>query len=596
MYKNLRAYLAELEAVGELARVEAEVTSELEIAEITDRESKRPGGGRALMFCHTDKVFPVVTNIFGSSRRMAMALGCDELSELPVRIEELVQGVMSPKSTLSDKLSMLPLLSTAARWFPVRKSGRGECQQVVLTGEEASLGILPALKCWPADGGRFITLPLVHTIDPQNGMRNVGMYRMQIFDDHSAGLHWHRHKTGARHFEAWRKRGERMPVSVCVGGDPVYTYAATAPLPDGIDEYLLAGFLRGRPVRMVKCVTNDLYVPADCDFVLEGYVDTSEGLAIEGPFGDHTGFYSLTDLYPRFHLTAITHRRDAIYPATIVGIPPQEDAAISEATERIFLAPIRLVMQPEVRDMWLPVAGVSHNLAMLEIEHSYAGQGAKVTSSMWGAGQMMFNKALIITSSMAGSVRDREVLSGLVRGADLTKVILRGRGVLDVLDHATPTCGVGGKIALDLTETVADARTEFADEYDRWGVEVRYLEIGADLDAKQMAEEAVAGRNFIVVVEPAAAQLTPEELLWFVAGNTEPDRDITVVGRRAVIDGRSKVAGAEGMPARWPNPVTSSSEVIAMVDRRWAEYALGEFVESPSLHYAPLCGGEGAER
>ncbi|MBR7102738.1 MAG: UbiD family decarboxylase, partial [Tidjanibacter sp.] len=507
--------------------------------------------------------------------------GCTDLTELPARIDALVAAVTSPKDSLGEKMAVLPLLGDVARWFPVRRKGRGECQQVVHLGDEARLSMLPALQCWPANGGRFVTLPLVHTVDPERGVRNVGMYRMQIFDDHSAGLHWHRHKTGARHYAGWRARGERMPVAVALGGDPAYTYCATAPLPDGIDEYLLAGFLRGSAVRMVKCVTNDLYVPADCDFIIEGYVDTSEPLTVEGPFGDHTGFYSLTDLYPRLHVTAITHRKDAVWPATIVGVPPQEDAYISEATERIFLAPIRLLMQPEIRDMWMPVAGVSHNLTLLEVECSYAGQGAKVASSMWGAGQMMFNKLMILTASAVGSVRNLDLLSALVRGADLERAVIRSRGVLDVLDHATPEVGVGGKFALDLTTTAPDPQTKFANEYERWSVEVCYKSIDEVLDVAQLV--ATSERKYIVVVEPAAALLSPEELLWFVAGNVEADRDIVLRDNRLVIDGRTKRAGAEGMPKRWPNPVTSSRATIELVDNRWNDYGLGDFIPSPSL-------------
>lgn len=236
---------------------------------------------------------------------------------------------------------MLPLLERMSRWLPRNRRGRGACQQVVRTGDEVRLSELPVLKCWPFDGGRFVTFPLVHTVDPESGVRNVGMYRMQVFSERSTGMHWHVHKTGEKHYRAYRRLGRRMPVAVCLGGDPAYAYAATAPMPDDLDEYLLAGFLRGRPVELVRCLTCDLRVPADCDFVIEGYVDPSEEKAVEGPFGDHTGFYSLEDLYPVFHVTAITRRRDAVYPATIVGVPPQEDAYIAKATERIFLAPIR---------------------------------------------------------------------------------------------------------------------------------------------------------------------------------------------------------------------------------------------------------------
>ncbi len=377
MYKNLTEYLLLLEERGELVRIAAPVNPVEEIAEIADRVfksgergdiAKSPGslstshgnnspknlGGPALLFENTGTGFPVAINLFGSESRMALALGVKSLDDIPARIEKFAAGLLSPKGTFPEKLAAAALLGRASRWFPRKTKGRGECQQVVYTGEQASLSMLPVLKCWEHDGGRFLTLPLVHTTDPGTGGRNVGMYRMQLFGERKAGMHWHLHKTGARHYEEYKKHGKRMPVSVCLGGDPAYTYSATAPLPDGIDEYLLAGFLRGKPVRLVKCLTNELYVPADCDFVIEGYIDPAEEKVIEGPFGDHTGFYSLEDYYPLLHVTAITHRHGAIYPATVVGVPPQEDYYIAQATEKIFLAPIKLALQPEVEDIFMP--------------------------------------------------------------------------------------------------------------------------------------------------------------------------------------------------------------------------------------------------
>lgn len=354
MYRNLAEYVAALEKAGELVRISVPVDPVLEIAELTDRQAKQPGGGKALLFENTETGFPVLTNMMGSERRICMALGVERLSEVGERIEALLADAMRPKAGWMDKLKMLPLLKEVSAWMPRSVSRRrGECQQVVRRGDEADLSELPVLKCWPHDGGRFVTLPLVHTVDPETGVRNVGMYRMQVFDSRTTGMHWHRHKTGERHYRQYEKWGERMPVAVCLGGDPVYTYCATAPLPDGIDEYMLAGFLRRRPVELVKCLTCDLRVPGDCDFVIEGYVDPAEPKAVEGDFGDHTGFYSLKDLYPRFHVTCITHRRDAVWPATLVGIPPMEDAYIQLATERIFLAPIRLAVAPEVVDLWM---------------------------------------------------------------------------------------------------------------------------------------------------------------------------------------------------------------------------------------------------
>ena len=445
MYGSLREFIDKLESAGELIRIGTPVSSICEIAEITDRVAKSEGGGKALLFEHTDRDFPVVTNMMGSERRMAMALGVERLEEITQLIESLVRQATSPKDSLGDKLRMVPLLGEVAKWFPRKLKRRGACQQVVLTGEEASLDRLPILQSRALDGGRFVTLPMVNTIDPDTGVRNVGMYRMQVLDAHTTGMHWHRHKTGARHAEAYKRRGERMPVAVAIGGDPVYAYSATAPMPDNLDEYLLAGMLRHRPVRLVKCITNDIYVPEDCDFVIEGYVEPHEEPVIEGDFGDHTGFFSLTDLYPRFHVTAITHRRDAIYPATVVGIPPQEDAYISQATERIFLAPIRLVMQPEIVDMTMPVAGTSHNIALLSIGTRYAGQPVKVAQGMWSAGQMMFNKYLVLAPADT-ALRDKAQVARLIRNCDPKRAIIRGEGIYDVLDHATERCGYGGKI------------------------------------------------------------------------------------------------------------------------------------------------------
>ena len=462
---------------------------------------------------------------------------------------------------------------------------------MVLRGEAARLSLLPVLKCWPEDGGRFVTLPMVHTLDPDTGVRNVGMYRMQVFDDRTTGMHWHVHKTGARHYDGYRRQGRRMPVAVALGGDPVYAYAATAPMPDNMDEYLLAGFLRRRPVKLVKCITNDIYVPADCDFVIEGYVDPAEEKSVEGPFGDHTGFYSLEDRYPRFHVTAITHRRDAVYPATIVGIPPQEDACIARATERIFLAPIRMALQPEVRDLSMPEAGTAHNIAVVSIDRRYGGQAVKVAQSLWGAGQMMFNKYMLVVPS-GTDVRDADALARLVR-----RDVVRSEGILDVLDHATATPGFGGKIALDATAVDPGAPVPDipalpegfrTDLLEKWGVALAFAEPGACV-------RVPGGVKYLAVFDSAAAELTARELLWLAAANTDPRRDVRAEGKALVIDARSKRPGAGENPARFPNVVTASEQTVARVDCRWAEYGLGAFVESPSRRYRRLLLSGGAQ-
>lgn len=637
MYRSLNDYIARLEREGELLRIAAPVSPVEEIAEITDRVSKMPGGGKALLFENTGTGFPVLTNMFGSERRMALALGVGSLGELSDRIDGLLRQAVAPRSSLMDKLRALPMLSEMARWFPRTVSGRGACQQVVLMGDSASLAALPVLKCWPADGGRFVTLPMVNTIDPETGVRNVGMYRMQLFDDRTTGMHWHIHKTGARHYDACKRLGRRMPVAVALGGDPAYTYAATAPMPDNMDEYLLAGFLRRRPVKLVKCITNDIHVPADCDFVIEGYVDPAEGKVVEGPFGDHTGFYSLEDRYPLFHITAVTHRRDAIYPATVVGIPPQEDAWIARATERIFLAPIRMALQPEVRDLAMPEAGTAHNIAVVSIDSRYAGQAVKVAQSLWGAGQMMFNKYLLVVPA-ATDVRDTDALARLVRRLDPRRDLVRSEGILDVLDHATATSGFGGKIALDATAagggsgcwepdmeqdtepasaseqpgqsgTGAAGASDYASDGDA-GKDVSpmtSLPAGYRADLLEKWDVAVAfagadvsvpvpdGVKYLALFDPAAAELTTAELLWLAAANTDPRRDVRMQGAALVIDARSKRPGVGENPARFPNVVTASEQTMALVDRRWPEYGLGAFVASPSRRYRRLLLSEGAQ-
>lgn len=604
-----------MEAAGELQRIKAEVSTRFEICEITDRVSKSEGGGKALLFENTGTDYPVLMNMMGSDRRMAMALGVDDLEDISRRIDDLVKGVMSPKASLWDKLKMLPLLGDVAKWFPRKSEGRGKCQEVVWRGKDADLRKLPILTSWPCDGGPFVTLPMVATVDPETGIPNLGMYRMQIFDSHTTGMHWHKHKTGARHYDAYKRLGRRMPVSVALGGDPAYIYSATAPMPDNMDEMLLAGMLRQRPVKLVKCITNDIWVPADCDFIIEGYVDTDEELAVEGAFGDHTGFYSLTDLYPRFHVEAITSRRDAVYPATIVGVPPMEDAYIAKATERIFLAPIRLAIQPEVRDLYMPMEGTAHNIALVSIAKRYGGQAAKVAQGLWGAGQMMFNKYMAIAPEGV-DIRSKGEVLRLLRGVDFSRDLIFSEGILDVLDHSAPAKGYGAKLAIDLTEVdAASSETEIivprtAQPYG--GVRLFNTEFMAEagiliLYAEREWQESVdvAGyldhnnittAKYVVLYDHGAAgHMRPSDLLWLAAANVDPKRDIAFHGGAMLLDARSKRPGYGTNPPRFPNVVTSLPDTIHYVDGRWAEYGLGDLIESPSRRYRKLWLSDNAE-
>src|SRR6187549_1081048 len=449
-FKNQQDFIDALQTAGELIRIKTYVDPKLEMAEITDRVSKSGQGGKALLFENTGYDFPVLMNAYGSERRMCMALGVQHLDDVAKEIESLFKLLSAPKEGLLDKLKMLPKLGQFSSWMPAVKSGKGECQEIVM--REPDITKLPVITCWPKDGGPFVTLPVIHTKDPNTGLRNVGMYRMQLFGPRLTAMHWHKHKVSAKHFSEYKKLNKRMPVAVALGGDPVYAYSATAPLPENVDEYMLAGFLRKKKVELVKCISQpDVEVPADADFIIEGYVDPSDELIWEGPFGDHTGYYSLPDWYPRFHITAITHKKDPVYPATIVGIPPQEDAWLGKATERIFLAPIKMTMVPEIIDMDMPVEGVFHNLVIAQIDKTFAGQGQKVMNAMWGAGQMMFNKILVLADEGV-QIQEYEALAKYVfKNCNPVTDVYFSQGPMDVLDHSCSKLGFGGKMCIDGT-------------------------------------------------------------------------------------------------------------------------------------------------
>ncbi|MDR3365493.1 MAG: menaquinone biosynthesis decarboxylase [Prevotellaceae bacterium] len=578
MYKNLRQYVSFLESRGELLRVRELVDPLLEMSEIADRQSKQPGGGKALLFENSGTDFPVLMNMMGSERRMSFALGVEALSDVEKKFDDFFAALTLPRQNLWEKLRLLPTLRQASRWFPRLARAPGECRQVVERSPD--LNKLPILQCWPHDGGRFITLPMVHTRDLHSGVRNVGMYRMQIFDGQTTGMHWHRHKTGARHYEQYKAAGQRMPIAVALGGDPIYAYCATAPLPDNVDEYLLAGFLRGAPVRLTRCLTQPLEVPADADFVIEGYVDPAEPLATEGPFGDHTGFYSLPDAYPRFHVTAITHRRDAIYPATVVGIPPQEDAYIGKATERIFLAPIRLAMLPEIADLHIPFEGVAHNIAIVKINKTYPGQAEKTANALWGAGQMMFNKLLVVVDGEADVHRYSEVCACVQKNFRPDTDAYFGRGPLDVLDHAAQTCGYGGKLCVDATRKLP----EEAPTLPQRGKSAPYKfthQAGQDAD------------SLIQVIFDDSVDLADlAACVWLMGNNVDPARDCSVRNGTLVIDARSRHK-SKSIVRSWPEVICASPATIAAVDQKWEKLGLGELIESPSLRYRRLLSGSG---
>jgi len=443
-YNSLLDFVQVLERDGELRRIVHPVKAELEITEIADRVMK--SGGPALLFENVvGKQIPVLINAFGSAKRMALALGVADIEEIAREIAKLIRT--KPPKTFKDKLQLLGELIKLAG-IPPKIIKEGPCQEIV--SREPDLNVLPVLTCWPGDAGPFITLPMVFSKDPVKGTRNIGLYRMQIFDQCTAGMHWHLHKVGARHYQRQKEMAGRLELAVCLGGDPVMTYAATAPLPDQIDELLFAGFLRKKGVSLVKGVTVDVEVPADADIVIEGYVDPTEALRREGPFGDHTGFYSLADDYPVFHVTCITHRKNPIYPTTIVGRPPMEDAYLGKATERLFL-PLLQVTLPEIVDMNLPVHGVFHNLAIIAIKKEYPAHARKVMHALWGLGQMMFTKTLLVVDHDV-NVHDLSEVTWVVGNhIDPKRDTVFVEGPVDVLDHAAPALGIGSKFGIDAT-------------------------------------------------------------------------------------------------------------------------------------------------
>ena len=651
-YRNQQHFIEVLEKEGELLRIKTFVDPILEMAEITDRMSKQRGGGTALLFENTGFDFPVLMNAYGSERRMCLALGVQHLDDVAREIENLFKLLSAPKEGIIDKLKMLPKLGQFASWMPKVKKGRGECQDIVMAEKLlASGGVwrglpditkLPVITCWPKDGGPFVTLPVIHTKDPNTGTRNVGMYRMQVFGPTLTGMHWHKHKVSAKHFNEYKKLNKRMPVAVALGGDPVYAYSATAPLPENVDEYMLAGFLRKKKVELVKCITQpEIEVPADADFIIEGYVDPNDELIWEGPFGDHTGYYSLPDWYPRFHITAITHKKRSVYPATIVGIPPQEDAWLGKATERIFLAPIKMTLVPEIVDMDMPVEGVFHNLVIAKIEKDFAGQGQKVMNAMWGAGQMMFNKILVMVDGKVKIQDYEEVAKYVFKNMNPATDIYFSQGPMDVLDHSCSKLGFGGKMCIDGT-------SKFEEEVDEnfqcsmlkvqcstGEIKLKFPEIkeinssllpkeipcliisvkkGRKGHIKELHEQIcsikeIVGVKMILYVEHTVDANDLPTALWRFCNNLDPKRDYhlcrftthdsglttqnsywSCIG----FDGTRKTKEFDDFNRDWPNIIVADEATIMAVDSKWNDLGIGKFIPSPSLKFKDQLYGEEA--
>jgi 4-hydroxy-3-polyprenylbenzoate decarboxylase len=646
-YKNQQQFIEALEKAGELVRIKTYVDPKLEMAEITDRMSKQPNGGKALFFENSGYDFPVLMNAYGSEKRMCLALGVDHLDDVAKQIEELFKLLAAPKEGIIDKLKLLPKLNQFASWMPKIKNGKGECQQVVI--DQPDITKLPVITCWPKDGGPFVTLPVIHTKDPNTSQRNVGMYRMQVFGPALTAMHWHKHKVSAKHFNEYKKLNKRMPVAVALGGDPVYGYSATAPLPENVDEYMLAGFLRKKRVELVKCLTQpEIEVPADADFVIEGYIDPNDEMIWEGPFGDHTGYYSLPDWYPRFHITAITHKKDPVYPATIVGIPPQEDAWLGKATERIFLAPIKMTMIPEIMDMDMPVEGVFHNLVIAKIKKDYAGQAQKVMNAMWGAGQMMFNKILVLADENI-NIQDYEELARYVfKNLNPATDIYFSQGPMDVLDHSCSKLGFGGKMCIDGTrkfEEEVDESYEFGVRKSGFSEKLlqdRFPEVHhvntfllekeipcliisvkknrkghiKELHEQICALKEIEAVKMILYVEHTVDANDLPTALWRFCNNLDPKRDHILSKGQGIrnkqqatsnqqpatsnyfacmgFDGTRKTKEFDDFHRDWPNIIVADNATIKAVDEKWDKLGIGKFIPSPSLKFKSQMYGEEA--
>ena len=475
-YRDFQQFLDVLDSKGELKRISAPVSPTLEITEITNRVMK--SGGPALLFENvvgtphrlgtSDPMSavmghpsihqppagapfrfeqPVAINTMGSKRRMSLALSCEDYEEHAERIAALLKPEI-PKGPL-EALKKLPWLLGELKSAPPKAANSGICQEIVMLEDEVDLTKLPILTCWPEDGGPFVTLPLVFTHDPNTGKRNVGMYRVQLYDRNTCGMHWQMHKTGMRQMEDAGEKGKNLEVCVVLGGDPAITFSAISPLPPGIDEMLFAGFLRRENVKLVPAKTNSIMVPADAEIVIEGYVDPNER-RLEGPFGDHTGYYSLAEQFPVLHVTAVTMRKKAVYPATIVGIPPMEDGWMGKAVERIFLPMIQLTV-PEIVDMNLPVEACFHNVAFVSIKKKYPGHAYKVMNAIWGLGGLAFTKLVYIFDADCDVQNVDEVLFRLGANCDPGRDVLVSKGPVDQLDHASQQMGFGGKIGFDCT-------------------------------------------------------------------------------------------------------------------------------------------------
>ena len=600
-YPSLIEFIERLEIDGELLRINDSVSPILEIAEITDRVSKKPRGGKALLFENVEgSSMPVLINAFGSTKRMNLALGVHNIEDIAKRIESYIK--IPPPTTLLDKAKLLPMLLQAAQ-FPAKlvQPAHPPCQEVVHLNDDIDLGTIPILQCWPQDAGRFITFPIVINRSVDKKIRNVGLYRMQVYDKKTTGMHWHIHKDGAHFFHEYRKQNKVMEVAVALGADPASCYSASAPLPYGIDEFLLAGFIRKASVPLVKCKTVDLEVPANAEIVLEGYIDPAE-MRLEGPFGDHTGYYSQDGDYPIFHITAITHRKNPVYLTTIVGKPPQEDFYLGRATERIFL-PLLRTQLPEIVDMDMPVEGIFHNCVIVSLDKRYPMQSRRLMSALWGLGQMSFVKTIVTVDAEVNVHDYKEVAKLLLNKVDFTTDLFFSEGVLDVLNHASDQRLHGSKLGIDLSTKIEgepgykkeapvsanSSELPSAEKVMAIFKEVqncKVLELQAKRSVLLVALNKTGphqGKQFIqsfldhaefsaieiiIVLEGHVDIENISTVMWKFFNNLDPKRDFYFDAGRLGIDVTQKFP-EEGYQQSWPEEIEMTAEIKTQVDKKW---------------------------
>ena len=599
-YYSLREFIEQLEINNELIRITDQVSPILEISEITDRISKQGGGGKALLFENVEgSKIPVLINAFGSTKRINLALGVQNIEKIPTDIDKYLKIV--PPSSLLEKIKLLPMLLEAAAFPPkIVSSNQALCQEIIYSGDDVDLEKLPILQCWPSDAGRFITFPIVINRSIDRKLRNVGLYRMQVYDKKTTGMHWHIHKDGAHFFHDFRKENKVMECAVAIGADPTVCYAASAPLPYGIDEFLFAGFIRKSPVPLVKCKTVDLEVPATAEIVLEGFIDPSE-MKLEGPFGDHTGYYSQDGDYPVFHITAITHRKNPIYLTTLVGKPPQEDFYLGKATERIFL-PLMRTQLPEIIDMNMPAEGVFHNLVIISIEKRFPMQARRLMSALWGMGQMSFVKTIVVFDHTVDIQDTSTLLDKLFNQIDFTHDLFFSEGILDVLNHASDRAVYGSKLGIDLTEKIKGE-----DEFKRTltnissppslspeniietfteitsckiiekknnhkvalaTIDKKFINQGLSIIEKFMSDDNFSLITVLVILEGHENINDSSTVMWKILNNIDPKRDIHLFKNRMGIDVTCKT-GEKNYAQIWPDEITMSSQVIKTVDQKW---------------------------